>query len=270
MLVSLAGIEGVYASHHFDGCDYVVCASNEQIKDFVAFNRKRNLPQITLVKGGYPKLDQQLREMPKRDQISLNHIVAYAPTHVYAANEGLASLLSHGKSIVRELLELGYHVVFRPHPASFGVQDEVACIDDIVASFGGNPSFSLDTSKNYNQTYSQCAVLITDLSGTGFTFALSQQRPAVFFAPNADAERGLHGVHFRDRERVGFVVRSIEDLRICVPAAIVNERVHSEQIERYRVETMFNPGRSETEITRALLAIFEGDSHPSFMQLEHD
>ncbi|MBU3679709.1 MAG: hypothetical protein FGM32_08915, partial [Candidatus Kapabacteria bacterium] len=261
---------GVYASHHFDGCDYVVCASHEQIADFEAFNRKRNLSRITLVKGGYPKLDLQLREMPRIDDVSLNQTVAYAPTHVYAANEGLATLLSHGKSIVRELLELGYNVVFRPHPASFGVPEEAACIDDILASFGGNRSFSLDTSKNYIQTYSRCAVLITDLSGTGFTFALSQQRPAIFFAPNADAERGLHGVHFRDRERVGFVARSLRDLRSSVHAAIANQRVLSNQIEEYRNETMFNTGRSEDEISRALLAIFDGENHPSFMRLKHD
>ena len=131
----------------------------------------------------------------------------YAPTHVIASNERLASLRRHGERIIETLLAGGYRVIFRPHPLSFADRDG-SLVDRIVASHAGNPQFSLDRSKDYTRTYASADFMVTDLSGTGFTFSLTFTRPCIFFAADEESERGLNGAQFDHRHRIGAVVRS--------------------------------------------------------------
>lgn len=265
-LISLAGLEGVYAPHHFDGCDYVFCASHEQIDDFRRMRFARTISNLKLVLGGYTKLDDQLESarLAKPDM----RTIVYAPTHAYSANMGLATVLSHAKTVVAALLNAGFKTVFRPHPASFGTVEEALVIDSIVRENESNPMFSIDRSKDYSETYSASALMITDLSGTGFTFALSQGRPAIFFAPNEEAEAGLDGVHFRDRERIGRIVRKIDDLVPCIEDLVKNMPEYSEQIARYRDETIFNVGRSREAFVEAVGAILEGKESPLIQSMK--
>ncbi|HBB25803.1 MAG TPA: hypothetical protein DCZ59_06005 [Bacteroidetes bacterium] len=267
MLHSLVGVEGVYQAHHFDSCDYVFCASAEQELDFRKLAHKRNLTNLNIVRGGYPKLDLQI-EQSSAYEFAGPPTIVYAPTLVYSVNEGLATLVSHGAHVIQMLLNHGFRVVFRPHPISFNSQLERDAIHDICGRFASDTLFSLDTSKNYTGTYSSVTLMITDLSGTGFTFALSQGRPAIFFAPNEEAEAGLDGVHFRDRERIGRIVRNIDDLVPCIEELLKNMPEYSEQIVRYRDETIFNVGRSREAFVEAVGAILEGKESPLIQSMK--
>lgn len=91
---------------------------------------------------------------------------------------------------------------------SFNDSDK-SVVARIVDESSGNASLSIDRSKNYIATYAKANAMVTDLSGTGFTFSLSFLRPAVFFAPNEQAEEGLRGIQFEDRDQIGGVARSI-------------------------------------------------------------
>jgi hypothetical protein len=259
-LVSLAGLEGVYLDYHFDGWDYVFCASEDQVSDFIKLSQRRNIRGLTLIRGGYPKLDDQILSASKAGYTMHAKTVVYAPTHVYEGNSQLASLLTHGEDIVATLLDNKYTVIFRPHPASFMHSVDMLVIESICSRFNDNPYFTLDKSKDYTKTYMQAAAMVTDLSGTGFTYSLSLGRPSIFFSHNKNAECKLDGLHFKDRDRIGFVVRTVDELTSYLQVAIDESEKWNYLIMKYRENLIFNLGDSKNYFTSITEKIVNSDT----------
>jgi hypothetical protein len=266
-LMSIASIDGVYLDHHFDGFEYILCGGPHHFGAFQALLRRRpTLAGTTLVPAGYPKLDLILASQsgrPTKDPHSAATVV-YAPTHVNDANEPLASLRRFGEAIVDALVAGGHRVIFRPHPLSFIDRDR-ALVDRICSTHAGNPMFSLDRSKDYTETYSSADLMVSDLSGTGFTFSLTFSRPCIFFAPNAQAEQGLSGIQFECRHRIGALARNIDQLRES--AAELCRRDMTAEIERFRAEFLFNIGKSAPYIVDCLEDILTGRERPEWVRL---
>jgi CDP-glycerol glycerophosphotransferase (TagB/SpsB family) len=263
----MASMDGMYLDHHFDGFDYVLCAGPHHIDSLRKLARRRaSLAGLTLLPAGYPKLDLMLvAPATKRlADTSSPPTVVYAPTHVVPSNERLASLRSHGESIVATLLTGGYRVIFRPHPLSFSDLDR-ALIDRIRALHGDNPRFSLDMSKDYTRSYASADLMVTDLSGTGFTFSLTFTRPCIFFAPDAEAERGLSGIQFEDRDRIGAVVRNGTEL--LSRASELSRGDMTGQLERFRREFVFRTGESAAYIVTCLEDILAERERPEWIRL---
>ncbi|MGD0504549.1 MAG: CDP-glycerol glycerophosphotransferase family protein [Steroidobacteraceae bacterium] len=265
-LMSMAGMDGLYLDHHFDGFDYVLCGGSHHIEALRRLALRRpSLAGLRLSPAGYPKLDLML-DAPKTKRPNLGEglTAVYAPTHVIASNERLASLRRHGARIVDALLAGGYRVIFRPHPISF-VDEDRALVDRIAAAHAGNPKFSLDRSKDYSRTYASADFMVTDLSGTGFTYSLTFARPCLFFAADEDAERGLYGAQFDDRHRIGAVVRT--DAELLEKAAELSRIDMREQLERFRDEFVFNVGKSAPYIVNVLEDILAGREPPDAVRL---
>lgn len=265
-LVSLTSLDGVYSSEMFDGYDYILCAGPHHIQDFQRW-RQRNteLEGKTLIPAGYPKLDLIISDMDGLPPTAANPFtVVYAPTHAYAVNADLASLRDHGEEIVESLLAAGHRVIFRPHPVSFRDTDQ-AIVQRITERFSANEGFELDRSKNYIATYSRANVMVTDVSGTGFTYSLSLLRPSVFFASNASAEVGLTGIQYEDREAIGGLVRSAMDL-----VRVIEEFKSldlSRQIMGYRDRAVFNVGSSPVYVAEALLTLLSDQTSDTWVTL---
>jgi len=256
-VMSMASLDGLYLDDHFDGFDYVLCGGPHHIEALRVLARRRpSLAGLKLIPAGYPKLDLMLATREERRPVSAQGgTVVYAPTHVIASNEKLASLRRHGARIIETLLEGGYHVIFRPHPMSF-VDDDRSLVDRIAGSHAGNPRFSLDRSKDYTRTYASADLMVTDLSGTGFTYSLTFTRPCIFFVEDEEAELGLNGAQFDDRHRIGALVRSSAQL-LEAAAALVRTDM-SDQLERFRGEFVFNPGGSGAYIAGVLEELLAG------------
>lgn len=243
-LVSFTGLDGVYTASMFYGYDYILCAGPHHLEDFKRWSA--NFPQLrdkTLIAAGYPKLDLLFKELEHRPRCkgTAKKTVVYAPTHVYAVNEKLASLRKHGREIVSHLLSLGYRVIFRPHPVSFNDSDRFL-VDEIACAHSGNPDFELDASREYFSAYSKADVMVTDLSGTGFTFSFTFTKPAIFFVEDRQAESQLTGLQFEEREKIGFVARSVEDLEMALKN--IDTIDWSAKIREYRAVKVFNLGSS--------------------------
>lgn len=257
LLVSLAGLQGVYEDNHFDGYDYIACAGEYQVEDFSRLAQRHPLSGKTLIPMGYPKLDRDLGKFDAPRPIGSQPVVVYAPTHPYSANEQLTSLRGHGRVIIGGLLDQGFAVIFRPHPNSL-VDGDAHLVQAIAREFKGNPSFALDTSKDYRMTYGRADLMVTDLSGTGFTFAFTYLRPAVFFAHNAEAETGLTGFHFEKREEVGGVARDLPSLLEQVRVNLARPEPRRQAIEALRGAAVFNLGGSEAKLAESIEALASG------------
>lgn len=237
---SLSGLDGVYASWMFEGLDYILCAGPHQIHDFQRWAKQfSTFTGKVLIPAGYPKLDLLLKKSTgsiSNQQLNKRTIV-YAPTLVHSVNEKLASLRKSGQMIVSTLLSLGYHVIFRPHPASLNDQDRFL-IAEIIKTHENNSNFEFDNSKDYFLAYSRADALVTDLSGTGFTFSFAFAKPSIFYVEKEEAERNLEGVQFQEREKIGCVVRSIENLVASLNKLNFEEK--SQEIREYRLKQVFN------------------------------
>ena len=267
-LMSMNSLDGVYQDDDFDAYDYILCGGPHHLDSF----RERALrhPVLlgkTLLPAGYPKLDLMLASHSTKRRPtdpSVRSTIVYAPTHIYCINECLASLCHYGEAIINALLAEGHRVIFRPHPVSFYDQDRPV-IDRICQLHADNPNFSLDRSKDYTESYSLADLMVTDLSGTGFTFSFSFGRPCIFFSPNDEAERGLHGIQFEARYRIGTLVRDIDEM-IEKTSELCN-RDMTDEIERFRDEAVFNVGKSAAYIVNCLEDILSGCERPEWVRL---
>jgi hypothetical protein len=261
-LVSLTSLDGVYDPSMFDHYDAIACAGRHHIEDFQQLGRARRWKPKRLIPMGYPKLDDQRRRLSSTAiTVPSSPTVVFAPTHAYQVNQSLSVLRSHGELLVELVLGAGLNLVFRPHMESWRDQDRPV-VERIVARFGGHPGFKLDRSGNYFETYAQSSLMLTDVSGTGFTYAFTFDRPAMFFAPNAAAEAGLTGIQFDRRENVGLVLRTPDELVPAIHAALKHQKFLATCIAEFRRWLLFNIGESEAFFAHHAHAIAD-DSGPA-------
>ena len=156
-------------------------------------------------------------------------------------------------------------MIFRPHPLSFHDQDRHV-IDQICQRHAGNPNFSLDANMDYTRSLSLADLMVTDFSGTGFTYSFGFGRPTIFFAPNEEAERGLSGMQFNARHRIGSVVRGVDEM--IKKTSELCHRDMTDEIERFRDEAMFNVGKSAQYIVTCLENILSGCERPEWIVCE--
>ncbi|TJZ74042.1 CDP-glycerol glycerophosphotransferase family protein [Chitiniphilus eburneus] len=245
-LVSLTSLEGVYDEAMFDHYDVIACAGKHHIDEFSELGQRRGWHNKILLPLGYPKLDGQ------RLQLSESHLqppddcptVIFAPTHAYYINRGFSVLRVHGEQIAAAILDEGMRFVFRPHMESWRDQDRPV-VEQIVSRFEGNPRFVLDRSGNYFERYAQTNMMITDISGTGFTYAFTFGRPALYFAPNQAEEKGKRGIQFQHRDNIGLVARQLDELVPKLRLISRHQDFLKKQIAEFRDWLLFNPTTSE-------------------------
>jgi CDP-glycerol glycerophosphotransferase (TagB/SpsB family) len=244
-LVSLTSLDGVYDKSMFDHYDVIVCAGRHHVEDFIALGAARRWTNKLLMPVGYPKLDGQRRRLAQSGAGEPDALtVVFAPTHAYYVNHELSVLNRYGEQIVTAMIENGIRVIFRPHVESWRDQDR-GVVDRIVRRFDGHPGFVLDRSGDYFDTFARSHLMLTDVSGTGFTYAFTYGRPALFFAPNVAAEAGLKGIQFDRRDNIGLLVRSIDDLTGRLRLAHRHRAFLQQQIADFRNWLIFNPDSSE-------------------------
>ena len=85
------------------------------------------------------------------------------------------------------LLKTNYKIIFRPYPAN----RDSKLIKNIKKKFEKEKIFSLDMSDDYFEIYSRSLCLITDISGTAYTYAFMTGRPIIFFSNNESTLKNL-------------------------------------------------------------------------------
>jgi CDP-glycerol glycerophosphotransferase (TagB/SpsB family) len=266
--MTMASHDALFDEPSFDAYDYILCSGTHHIDSFRALqNRRPSFGGKVLIPSGYPKLEylmSQASTNASAKRISQKAAFVYAPTHVYKENERLASFGKYGEEIVDALIATGQHLIFRPHPTSL-VDEDCGVVDRILRKYSDDRNFTFDNSIDYIASYSSADLMITDLSGTGFTFSFAFTRPTVFFAPFQDAEQGLSGIQFDGRHRIGALARSIEEM--ISEIARLQKTDLTQQIVDFRNETLFNVGHSHEYIADCVNDIVQGRSRSEWIQL---
>jgi len=260
------GDEGEFLDllRHFD---YVFLPSHYVVDAFRTMLSKIEVPsRLCLIKGGYVKLDRNIEyfRSAARDEKTL----IYAPTVTLPEFAATVSLPEYGDRIIDALLENfpNYKIIFRPHPHTME-SDYVAHIRD---KHGNNPRFIMDDDGSfYMENYSRAALMITDMSGTAFTYAFTTLRPVLFFSHNeAGVKEQLgHVSYFKDRIRIGYVAEDIGEMTEKVRLLLKNRDEFTGKIKEFRDSLIYNIGKAEECFSDNISYIVEKREHPDWVYL---
>lgn len=182
---SLAGLAG-FPVGGLDSYTHFFCGTTQQHLETLHHRENLGLSTNGVFVAGYPRYDDiesQIRspsENVPTPVTSTQIKVIYAPTYVddniYASSSSYPSAIA----IVKTALRLGFHVVFRPHPLTDPSRyADFATWFTSTAVRQGNGM--CDYSPNYVQSYAQCDIMITDVSGTAVVFSQIFRKPVVFY-----------------------------------------------------------------------------------------
>jgi hypothetical protein len=167
------------------------------------FDGKKNKPIVKIL-GFYPKLNYLLGKIKKRNNNSQKIIVA--PTQ--NDNFKNLNLNKYLALIIKRLINSNFTVIYRPHPSD--IEDSI--VSKILKTHKKCNRFLLDTSSNYLKSYESTKFMITDVSGTAYTYALLTKNPVFFYSKNENMiiksdYRRLN--YFKDRKKVGKIFNNI-------------------------------------------------------------
>ena len=162
------------------------------------FNVKKK-PKIFYL-GFYPKLNYLLKKKVIRKKINNNIIIA--PTDFCAFPK--LTMQPYLENLISCLIKKSYTITYRPHPSNIKEKKVLA----LIKKFKNTKNFKLDTKSNYFNSYSSSNLMITDISGTAYTYAFLTKNPVFFYSPNEKIIQKTYYSnlsYFKDRKKIGKV-----------------------------------------------------------------
>jgi len=199
---------------------------------------------------GYMKFDNMYKRL--KDIKAKNKYIVYAPSLLDKKDENHHSIPYFGEELIERLLLRGYKVVFRPHPQnSYFSPNFHPLIKRIVKKFKKYKNFIFDIDANdYLYYYANSKILITDISGTAYTYAFLTNKPTLFLSPNEKfIKKDLGDLEFfRLREKIGKVVYNLDSLEKNIEELIKKKPLYKLKIKKLRNKFIANFGKSENEL----------------------
>ncbi len=227
--------------------DYILLPSIKSKKVFDNLNINFEKNNIKLDYIGYYKLDL-FHKLKKNKKLSNNILIA--PTNIFSFPN--MSLIKNIFKIIDNILHNSkYNVVFRPHPSNI----ECRQINMIKKKYKYNTRFFFDTSRNYIKIYLNSQFLITDLSGTAYTYAFLTDNPVIFFS---NYEKKLKSLNydklnfFKDRKKIGFIIRDVSSLLKIISKEKISDII---KLKRKKIKKLFLIGSTKKRLNRFLRKI---------------
>ncbi|MHC5113735.1 MAG: CDP-glycerol glycerophosphotransferase family protein [Planctomycetota bacterium] len=204
---SLASLHMIYPDDAFDGFDVLFASGPHHVREFSALSAHRGRGDRPSLAVGYGKLDILRAGAPAPGTAGGDD----RPHVVVAPSWGPGNLLeAMGPALCAALLDDGWRVTLRPHPAHCAPDDpRLRAVTDRCAE---HAAFSVERSTEADASLHVADVMISDYSGVAFEFAALRRRPCVFVEGTPKElnpewrELGLAPVEVALRERLGRVV----------------------------------------------------------------
>jgi YidC/Oxa1 family membrane protein insertase len=228
-----------------DAFDTIFCVGPHQLAELREAEGLYDLPPRTLVENGYVRLDTLHDEVERRGSSSsptLKRQVFIAPSW---PPHSLLEIV--GVDLIEVLLSVGYAVVVRPHRDTQRVH-----FDALRNRFGEDQNFILAEGKQGLDAFYTSDLLITDWSGSAFSFAFARERPVLFIdvprkVLNPEYERFSHPpLETIIREKIGAVLKPehINEAPELVETLCRRSDEWAETIRAQREQWIYNLGNS--------------------------
>lgn len=186
--------------------DYILLASNITKQIFLKLFEKNSKKPI-LKTIGYFKLDTLIKNYKEKKN---KNAIIVAPTNFLAFKE-FTIYNSLDKILYFLLSNTEYKIIFRPHPSNLNSLK----VNNILKKYSNFKNFYLDNSADYSKIYSNSLSMITDISGTAYTYAFFTKNPVIFFRSyKKNKEQKFSKLkYFKDRRKVGEIFDNLQDFK---------------------------------------------------------
>ena len=217
--------------------NFVVQYFSELIKKFPLSQANSIKNNTQLLSTGYPRLDYLIKNSDKNQTVDS---IIIAPANYLAYPDH--TLINHLEDILDVLLNnFNYKIIYRPHPANkildFNYNKNIKSKPyEIAKKYENKTNFLFDLSDNYLKNYFRSKFMISDISGTPFTYSFLTIRPVIFFSPNEELFRKEHENlnHFQDRNKIGVITNKVDDIVTIGNEIISNQKNYSKSIKDLR------------------------------------
>jgi len=198
----------------------------------VKINKKR----FSLINTGYLKLDHVHRKL-RNSSLSEDSILLAPTLSSMLTDYNLDEFLD---TIIEEILKnKKFKIIYRPHPGDKNNNKKNYTIKKIYEKYKDRNNFFLDNNTSYLDSYKKSKMLITDFSGTAYTYAFSKLRPVIFFSKNENnlIKSDFNDLFFfKDRPDVGKIVQNIDFLNEEIYSVDRQIEIYSNKIELLRTK----------------------------------
>ena len=164
------------------------------------------------INTGYLKLDHVRRKLISVNNKKDSILICPTGSHMLKAFNISNDLIN----IIDNLLNKTKNkIIFRPHPLDLTAKGNIDYVKKIVDKFRDNKKFAIDLSNSYLKSYSKAKILVTDFSGTAYTFAFATLCPIIFYSKNEEKLKKTkysNLTYFKDRLNVGHISKDITHL----------------------------------------------------------
>lgn len=238
----------VFGKGAHDHYDTIFCVGPHQVAELREAEKKFNLPRRNLIENGYVRLDTIFSQCttdsaPDLDDDLLNIVIA--------PSWGADGLLENGaEDLVNQLLAEGFRVTIRPHWET--IRRARDCINSLIDKFSEDKNFIIVTEGSTNELLSNAHLLISDWSGSAFSFAFGLERPVLFI----DTPKKVNNPEYRDyknkpveitmRDQLGAVLTpgDYSNIGNIIWNLCADKLSYRNRIRQLRSTTVFNFGDS--------------------------
>jgi hypothetical protein len=249
----------VYKLYSFDYFDSILCAGPHQMRSLRHLEELRDTPRKALLETGCLYMDvlaEQFDALPRTERLD-----DAPPRVLLAPTWGINGLLSRfGLALLWPLLESGYPLTIRPHPQS--AISEPHMLAELKQALAGQALVRWDEAPSGFAAMAEADVLISDLSGIVFDFALILEKPVITVRFEPDL-RGLDGAdlpypawEFGLLKELGAHVTPEELAETPkIIATLPPQQQFAERMRQLRREALFNFRHSGETAAEQLLTI---------------
>lgn len=264
-LHSLVSIHGVYEDNSFDGYDYVYCAGKHHVEEFTQLFESKGLTGKCLIPGGYPKLDEQI-EKANLESRTEERCVIIAPTLLSKATEN-SSLLYQADSLIQWFLNNQFSVIFRPHPLNLERSNEYSeRFESLIGQFIDHDSFELDKSPDYSYSYARAKFMVSDISGTAYTFAFGYLKP-ILYVRSSNENNFTQGLLYKERMNLGQEIFNSREIPKAVTELLDNYAGYQKSVVDVRDNYIYNIGSSSEYLSENFEYLLTGKKHADWIYI---
>lgn len=163
---------GQYMKHSLDSYHAVLMMGPFMEAEVRHLEKLRGLPAKECVLAGLPYLDTLAAKVAPKEGVSEPSVILAAPSW---GDKGFLTMC--GTGFLLDLAGKGYQLIIRPHPQSLKVEQEL--LARVRAEMAPFKSVAFDLEPDGSASMAKADVLISDMSGVRFDFALLYGRPVI-------------------------------------------------------------------------------------------
>ncbi len=243
--------------------DYIFMSSeitsNMLINKIDQLKTSENINKPKIINTGYLKLDHVNKIVNEKEEVEDSILLAPTKSQVFLEYD----MSEHIDKVINKILSnKDLKIIYRPHPGDLKDPLQRKKIFKTNELFNSNKQFFLDTNTSYLDSYKRAKFMITDFSGTAYTYAFCKLKPIIFYSKNENElqKSDLSELYyFKDRPDVGIVESNIDNLNEKINYIHNNIKIFSEKIKNLRLRRIEYFNRSMDEHLKNIKKILDNE-----------